>query len=148
MTTVVHPFTCLLCYRYPSRYPSRYKCPSRYKRKSLFFLLLLVISIVIIIIIIIVIIFCYQRFIMSKWTCLLTHCNMSVFVTFVDRRHIVVSTATGVDDEISEAFPVAGRLRVTIEVAQLSFCHTIAVWGRQVGLLQHQRTFKDNVQWI
>ena len=54
--------------------------------------------------------------------------------------HIVISAATRVDNEVSDAFPIAGCLRVTTEVAQLLVFHTVTVWGRQVGLLQYQHS--------
>ena len=52
--------------------------------------------------------------------------------------HTVLSAATRVDNEVSDAFPVAGRPRVTTEVAQVF--HTVTVWWRQVGLLQYQHS--------
>ena len=54
--------------------------------------------------------------------------------------HIIISATTLVDNEVSDAFPVAGRLRVTTEVAQLLVFHTVTVWWRQVGLLQYQHS--------
>ena len=54
--------------------------------------------------------------------------------------HIIISAATLVNNEVSDAFPVAGRLRVTTEVAQLFVIHTVTVWWRQVGLLQYQHS--------
>ena len=52
-----------------------------------------------------------------------------------DMWHIVISAAALFDNEDSDAFPVAGRLRVTTEVAQLFVSHTVTVWWRQVGFL-------------
>ena len=54
--------------------------------------------------------------------------------------HTILSAATHFDNEVSDAFPVAGRLRVTTEVAQLFVSHTVTVWWRQVGLLQYQHS--------
>ena len=57
-----------------------------------------------------------------------------------DMWHIIISAATHVDNEVSDAFPVACCLRVTTEVAQLLLSHTVTVWWRQVGLLQYQHS--------
>ena len=54
--------------------------------------------------------------------------------------HIVISAAALFDNEVSDAFPVAGRLRVTTEVAQLLVFLTVTVWWRQVGFLQYQHS--------
>ena len=54
--------------------------------------------------------------------------------------HIVISAAARFDNEVSDAFPVAGCLRVTTEVAQLFVSHTVTVWWRQVGPLQYQHS--------
>ena len=63
----------------------------------------------------------------------------------MDRWHIVISAATSVDNEVSDAFSVAGRLRVAIEVAQLPVFHAFTVWWRQVGLLQYRHS-TDNYE--
>ena len=59
-------------------------------------------------------------------------------LTGVERRHIVISAATTVDNKGSDAFPVAGGLRVMIKVEQPSSCCTVTVWRRQAGLLQYE----------
>ena len=60
-----------------------------------------------------------------------------------DMWHIVISAAALFDNEVSHAFPVAGRLRVPTEVAQLVLSHTVTVWWRQVGLLQYQQSTNE-----
>ena len=59
-------------------------------------------------------------------------------VTCIKRWHVEIPAATRLDCEVSDTLPVAGRLRVTIEVAQLSIFLTITVWRRQVPLLQNR----------
>ena len=61
-------------------------------------------------------------------------------LTCIKARHVEISAATSRDNEVSDAFPVAGCLRVTVEVTQLSMFHTITIWRRQVGLLKHRKT--------
>ena len=60
--------------------------------------------------------------------------------------HTVLSAAARVDNEVSDAFPVAGCLRVTTEVGQLLVFHTVTVWWRQVGLLQYQHSTDEWLQ--
>ena len=60
-------------------------------------------------------------------------------LTCIKGRHVVISAATDRDNEVSEAFPVAGCLRVTVEVTQLSVFLTITIRRRQVGLLKHRK---------
>ena len=62
----------------------------------------------------------------------------------MDWWHIVISAATSVDNKVSDAFSVAGRLRVLIEVAQLPVFPAFTVWWWQVGLLQNRHSTDDN----
>ena len=58
----------------------------------------------------------------------MTHHNE--LLTCIDETwHIVTSAATRVDNEVSDAFPVASSLRVTTEVAQLFvfLCHIVCI---------------------
>ena len=62
----------------------------------------------------------------------------------MDRWHIIISTATSVDNKVSDAFSVAGRLRVLIEVTQLPVFPAFTVWWWQVRLLQYRHSTDDN----
>ena len=53
-----------------------------------------------------------------------------VIQTFVTMRHIYISAATFVDNNVRDAFPEAGILRVAIEVVQLLVFYAITVGRR------------------
>ena len=74
-----------------------------------------------------------------KWLCffVITAHHNEQLTCIGEMWHIVISAAALFDNEVSDAFPVACCLRVTIEVEQLLVFLTVTVWWRQVGLLQY-----------